>query len=179
VLCRARWPVISVNGNTAALAAKEIVALSRVIPARLEVNLFHASKLRERRIVDRLRTFGASTVFLPDRVSIPGVASNRRMISSEGQKKADVVLVALEDGDRTEALCAMGKTVIAIDLNPLSRTAQRATITIVDHINRALPILINAIKHAQKHPQDGLPHDFRNADILNEAEAILRGHSVA
>jgi 4-phosphopantoate--beta-alanine ligase len=33
----------------------------------------------------------------------------------------------------------MGKTVIAIDLNPLSRTAQAATITIVDNVTRAVP----------------------------------------
>jgi 4-phosphopantoate---beta-alanine ligase len=33
----------------------------------------------------------------------------------------------------------MGKTVIAIDLNPLSRTAQAATITIVDNVVRAVP----------------------------------------
>ena len=32
--------------------------------------------------------------------------------------KADTVLVPLEDGDRTEALVKMGKTVVAIDLNP-------------------------------------------------------------
>jgi 4-phosphopantoate--beta-alanine ligase len=33
----------------------------------------------------------------------------------------------------------MGKTVIAIDLNPLSRTAKTATITIVDNVTRAIP----------------------------------------
>ena len=52
---------------------------------------------------------------------------------------ADVVLVPLEDGDRCKALVDMGKTVIAIDLNPLSRTAQCATVTIVDNIIRAVP----------------------------------------
>jgi 4-phosphopantoate--beta-alanine ligase len=36
----------------------------------------------------------------------------------------------------------MGKTVIAIDLNPLSRTAQWSSITIVDNIIRALPNLV-------------------------------------
>jgi len=47
--------------------------------------------------------------------------------------------VPLEDGDRCKALVDMGKTVIAIDLNPLSRTAQCATVTIVDNITRAVP----------------------------------------
>jgi 4-phosphopantoate--beta-alanine ligase len=42
----------------------------------------------------------------------------------------------LEDGDRCEALVAMGKTVIVIDLNPLSRSAKMGTITIVDELTR-------------------------------------------
>jgi 4-phosphopantoate--beta-alanine ligase len=50
----------------------------------------------------------------------------------------------LEDGDRTEALRAAGKQVIAIDLNPMSRTSQAATITIVDNIGRAVPELARA-----------------------------------
>ena len=48
----------------------------------------------------------------------------------------------MEDGDRTEALRRIGKTVIAIDLNPLSRTSQWASITIVDNVVRALPLLV-------------------------------------
>ena len=36
----------------------------------------------------------------------------------------------------------MHKKVIAIDLNPLSRTAKAATITIVDNATRALPAMI-------------------------------------
>ena len=35
----------------------------------------------------------------------------------------------------------MGKKVIAIDLNPLSRTAKKATLTIVDEVTRALPVI--------------------------------------
>jgi 4-phosphopantoate--beta-alanine ligase len=59
---------------------------------------------------------------------------------------ADVVLVPLEDGDRAEALVNLGKTLITIDLNPLSRTAKTASITIVDNIVRAIPDLIKAVK---------------------------------
>jgi 4-phosphopantoate--beta-alanine ligase len=58
--------------------------------------------------------------------------SDRRMVDPDGIYIADVVLVPLEDGDRTEALVKMGKKVIAIDLNPLSRTSQKASITIVE-----------------------------------------------
>jgi 4-phosphopantoate--beta-alanine ligase len=56
------------------------------------------------------------------------------------------VLVPLEDGDRAEALVNMGKTVITIDLNPLSRTAKVAHLTIVDNIIRAIPEMIVAAK---------------------------------
>jgi len=36
--------------------------------------------------------------------------------------------------------------VIAIDMNPMSRTARAADITIVDNIVRALPRLVEAVK---------------------------------
>ena len=63
--------------------------------------------------------------------------------------QGDTILVPLEDGDRTRALKEMGKTVIAIDLNPLSRTSKAADVTIVDDVVRALPQIINHIKTAR------------------------------
>ena len=39
----------------------------------------------------------------------------------------------------------MGKTVCVIDLNPLSRTARTATVTIVDELTRCVPILIELL----------------------------------
>ena len=78
---------------------------------------------------------------------IPEIGSERRRVDPRGILKADLVLVPLEDGDRTEALLKMGKTVVAIDLNPLSRTAQWSSITIVDNIIRALP---NLVEEARK-----------------------------
>ena len=77
---------------------------------------------------------------------IPGLGHERAKVDNNGIFIADAVLVPLEDGDRCKALVDMGKTVIAIDLNPLSRTAQCATITIVDNITRAVP---NISKFAQ------------------------------
>jgi len=46
----------------------------------------------------------------------------------------------------TAARCSvgMGKKVIAIDLNPLSRTAKTATLTVVDEVTRALPEIAQA-----------------------------------
>ena len=89
-----------------------------------------------------LKRHGAGIVYgIDPKEELPGLESERRRIDREGIFSSDVVLVPLEDGDRTEALVKAGKRVIAIDLNPLSRTAQKATITIVDNVVRALPAL--------------------------------------
>src|SRR2546427_5612049 len=145
LLLNARNPVISINGNTAALVSRDIVKLARSVPARLEVNLFHRSLARERRIASLLKHNGASQVLGANsspRLTIPGVASPRRSVDAKGIGDADVVLVPLEDGDRAEALRKAGKMVIAIDLNPMSRTSQAATVTIVDNIIRVIPELV-------------------------------------
>lgn len=143
LLLTAKKPVISVNGNTAALAGKEIVRLSKIIPAKLEVNLFHRTEQRVKKIAALLRSAGAEEV-LGERPNarIPALEHSRALCTKKGIFTADVVLVALEDGDRTEALAKIGKKVIAIDLNPLSRTAQTADITVVDNVTRAIKEII-------------------------------------
>jgi len=138
-LLGASRPVISVNGNVAALAAREVVRLAKLVPARIEVNLFHRSEDRVRRIIGILERSGAREVLgLHPNARIPGIESKRALSHRDGVFGADVVLVPLEDGDRVEALSRMKKTVISIDLNPLSRTSQRATIPIVDELTRAI-----------------------------------------
>jgi 4-phosphopantoate--beta-alanine ligase len=144
-LLTAEKAVISVNGNTAALVAEEIARLANATKARIEVNLFYRSLERELKIKELLEKAGAHEVFgVGEDASarIPELGSERRRVDSRGILVADVVLVPLEDGDRTEALVKMGKKVIAIDLNPLSRTSQKATITIVDNVVRATPKLV-------------------------------------
>jgi len=172
LLVLARHPVISVNGNTAALVPAELVKLVKLVGNHLEVNLFHTSKERERKIKAHLIKHGATKVLMPGKGRIPGIESNRRMISSEGQLIADVVFVPLEDGDRTAALEKMGKRVIAVDLNPLSRTAQTATITIVDHVNRATPELIKQVTIYKRYKREKLQdilENYNNKKILSEA----------
>src|SRR5881409_36794 len=138
-LVRGKRPVISVNGNVAALAAREVVHLAKAIPAKIEVNLFHRNTDRVNRIVRLLNTAGARDILGPrPDARIPGLDSKRALAHRAGIYGADVVLVPLEDGDRAEALVRMGKVVISIDLNPLSRTSQRATIPIVDELTRAI-----------------------------------------
>ncbi|MBI4991510.1 phosphopantothenate/pantothenate synthetase [Candidatus Gottesmanbacteria bacterium] len=172
LLLLARYPVLSVNGNTAILVPKEFIKLSNLVGAQIEVNIFHASKERERKIKAHLEKFGAGRVLLPGKARISGIESNRWMISSIGQKKADVVFVPLEDGDRTQALTAMGKKVITVDLNPLSRTAQTATITIVDNIVRVMPLLIKKADDLKNSPPEKLlqiVERYDNKKILSEA----------
>ncbi len=145
VLDNAKYPVISVNGNVAALCPKEIVKLAKVIPAKIEVNLFYANEKRKKNIVNVLRKAGAKEVLGINPKSsrkISGLDSARRIVDKDGIYKADVVMVPLEDGDRTIALKKAGKKVITFDLNPLSRTAKTADITIVDNVVRAINKLI-------------------------------------
>ena len=138
-LANAARPVISVNGNVAALAARDVVRLAKAVPAPLEVNLFHRTEARVGRIVRVLKDAGAETVLGPrPNARIPGLTSKRALCHRDGIYRADVVLVPLEDGDRTEALVRMGKAVLSVDLNPLSRTTLAATVPIVDELTRAL-----------------------------------------
>jgi 4-phosphopantoate--beta-alanine ligase len=158
-LLLANRPVVSVNGNAAALAGEWIIKLAEVVNAKIEVNLFYRTKEREKAIESLLKRLGAKEVLGVDekfQATIPELMSERRRVDSRGILIADVVLVPLEDGDRTEALRRMGKTVIAIDLNPLSRTARVASITIVDNIVRAMPKLVEEASKLKQMPRDEL-----------------------
>lgn len=168
LLLSARYPVISVNGNTAALAAREIAALQRACGARVEVNLFHRTEERVHLIEDLLRSAGAD-VFSGTAERLLPLSHDRAWCRREGIFSADVILVPLEDGDRCEALIGMGKKVIAVDLNPLSRTARRATLTIVDELTRALPIITDACTNLTKPERKKLVVSLDNNYLLSEA----------
>ena len=154
MLLLARTPVISVNGNAAALVPGELVELSILLDAPLEVNLFYRTKERVLKIIEHLESHGSRSVLGADPdASIPGLSSERGWVCSEGIYLADVVFVPLEDGDRCEALMAMGKQVIAVDLNPLSRTARCATVPVVDNITRAVPNIVNSVCELKEQPE--------------------------
>lgn len=146
-LLLAEHPVISVNGNVAALTPGELVVFSNTLNAPLEVNIFHSSKEREEAIRGHLEKHGAVHVLMPTtEAQLSFIDSNRKFVHPEGILRADVVFVPLEDGDRCEALHKMGKTVVTVDLNPMSRTAKGAGVTIVDNVVRALPLLIQEVE---------------------------------
>ncbi|MES3161680.1 MAG: 4-phosphopantoate--beta-alanine ligase [Halorubrum sp.] len=147
-LLLADHPVISVNGNVAALVPDEVVELAETVAADVEVNLFNRTPGRMTAIADHLREHGASAVKgLTGDGEIPGLEHARGVVDADGIGAADVVVVPLEDGDRAEALRATGKTEIVIDLNPGSRSPRAAAIPIVDNVIRAIP---NVTAHARE-----------------------------
>lgn len=168
MLLTATKPVISVNGNVAALVPGEVIELSQLLNAPLEVNIFYWSEERVRRIKAHLERHGAVHVLGEHAdARIPGLAHARARVACEGIYSADVVLVPLEDGDRCEALIKMGKKVIAIDLNPLSRTSRYATVSIVDDLERAMKNLIAFIKNVKKGEiRTDFMHEFDNRQNL-------------
>ena len=166
-LLLAENPVISVNGNIAALCPKEIVRLAKQVKAKLEVNLFYTSTKRKRAIVNMLKNSGAKEILGTDpshSTKLSGIDSNRRIVDKNGIFSGDVIVVPLEDGDRTKALRKAGKIVITFDLNPLSRTAKTANITIVDNVTRAVELLIIECKKLSKRNEKGLKKILQNFD---------------
>lgn len=145
-LLKARNPVVCVNGNAAALDAPNLLALGRRIPAKVEVNIFHRTEERMGLLIEYLESQGGEGILGRDPDSrIPGLTSDRALCTREGIFDCDVIVVPIEDGDRAEALVAMGKTVISIDLNPLSRTSKTASISISDEMTRALENIMRFI----------------------------------
>lgn len=183
VLLAAQRPVVSVNGNVAALAAAELAELQEAVngkrhdrrPLALEANVFHAGDERIRKIVEVLEDAGAEHVLGRERkANIPGLSSHRALTAPEGIFAADAVLVPLEDGDRAEALKKMGKVVVAVDLNPLSRTALAADITVVDHVVRALPRIGDAARRTDKMPHLGVKALAKRFDNAANLAAVRR-----
>ena len=107
------------------------------------------------------------------------LSSGRRLVERKGIYTADVVLIPLEDGDRCEKLVEMGKTVITIDLNPLSRTSRTATISIVDNLTRALDNMVRfgrEIKQERKDELVKLIMTYDNKRALKEAISEIQEH---
>jgi len=66
----------------------------------------------------------------------------------------------------------MGKVVIAVDLNPLSRTSLSATVTIVDNVTRALENMVHFTKEMKKDNKEqlrGIIDSYDNRKVLADA----------
>ncbi len=178
-LLLAERPVISVNGNAAALVPGELVKLSEVTCAPLEVNIFHHSEERVDAIAAHLIGFGGADILRPSKEAvIETLSSGRRYVNPEGIARADVVFVPLEDGDRCGALRAIGKAVIAVDLNPMSRTSRDASITIVDNVVRAVPRMVERVLEISDGREGEVlrrdVEDYEHASVLADAEGAIR-----
>ena len=175
-LMAGKRPIITINGNTAALAGKELLQIAEAIECPVEINIFYRTEERIASILKYLEQLkqqhNITTEILgvnPD-AKIPGLEGPRANCCSNGILSSDVVLVPLEDGDRCEALVRMGKTVIVVDLNPMSRSAKMASITIVDEITRVTSNMIDMLK------QDNMPEidiNFVNAANLQQSVNVI------
>jgi 4-phosphopantoate--beta-alanine ligase len=177
LLLIANNPVISVNGNVVALTAEDCISLSKLIPAKLEVNLFHRTDNRVKKLLKELETKGAKEVYgSAADAHIIDLDHDRGFCDKEGIYSADVVLVPLEDGDRCQALKNMGKKVITIDLNPLSRTSKTANITIVDNVIRAIPNIekwVRKLKKSDDKDLEKLVMHWDNIKMLNDVNSFI------
>jgi len=154
-MLNAKRPVVCVNGNAAALDAAKLIELAFETDSAIEVNIFHRTEERMTALIRYMKECGAENVLgeHPDS-RIPGLSSDRALCTNEGIFSSDVILVPIEDGDRAEALVKMGKIVIAIDLNPLSRTSRAATVSIADEMSRALKNMIKFAKELKNNSEE-------------------------
>ena len=164
--------VISLNGNAIALAGKELMQLASLLKIPVEVNIFYRTPERMKALLSHLyeiRDTNQLDVEIlgenPD-AKIPGLEGPRAKCCESGIYNSDVILVPLEDGDRCEALVAMGKVVLVIDLNPLSRSAKMGSVTIVDELSRvANNLLRGAMQKILRKPRT----DYDNNNHLQSA----------
>ena len=173
-LLRAKNPVVCVNGNAAALDPKNLIALVNEIPAKMEVNIFHRTEKRMELLISYMEENGAEDVLgrCPD-ARIPGLSSDRALCTRAGIYESDVILVPIEDGDRAKALADMGKVVISIDLNPLSRTSRAATVSISDEMTRALENIIAAVKE-MKGRHDAIEETIRSFSNESNRKEVVK-----
>jgi len=174
-LLLAKNPVISVNGNTVALAIDDIIELAENINAKIEINLFYRTEKRVEKIAKIFKEKGCNDILgtNDDEIEyINNIKSSRATASLKGIYTADVVLIPLEDGDRAELLSKAGKKTISIDLNPLSRTSKASDISIVDNIVRAIPFMNEIVKDLKMQTIDLLEKiikDYSNEDNLKDS----------
>jgi 4-phosphopantoate---beta-alanine ligase len=167
----ARRPVLSVNGNVAALAADRVARVASALPTLgIEVNLFHRTRGRADMVAQVLRAAGVREVLgVRPSSRIPGLPSDRARVDRRGIGVADVCVVPLEDGDRAEALRRLGKRVVSIDLNPLSRTSRVADLPIVDELTRALDTIAAELERSAHRPPPGRFAPFDREAALRAA----------
>ena len=172
-LLKAKRPLVCVNGNAAALDAKNLIRLSETIPAPLEINIFHRTPERMDLLIDYMESQGCKEVLgrVPEE-RIPGL-NHDRALCTRTLYDCDTIVVPIEDGDRAEALVKMGKVVISIDINPISRTSKTATVPISDELTRALENMIAFVEEL-KGKDDEIDRIIASYDKDENRRATLR-----
>ena len=178
-LLKAKRPLVCVNGNAAALDAKNLIKLSETIPAPLEINIFHRTPERMDLLIDYMESQGCKDVLgrVPEE-RIPGL-NHDRALCTRTLYDCDTIIVPIEDGDRAEALVRMGKVVISIDINPISRTSKTATVPISDELTRALENIIRFVDELRGRDDEieRIISSYNNDDnrraLLKEISAFL------
>ena len=177
----AHRPVISVNGNTVLLAGEGALRLAALLGCPIEVNLYYRTPERVYGLLSLLEEQRVTVLEEPvpsgfegdwresvTNVPLLGSSADFRIEGLEGPRshcteEADSILVPLEDGDRCEALVNLGKEVIVIDLNPLSRSSRMATVTIVDEVSRAFDGMLAELISKP----DCVPSEWDNANAIS------------
>lgn len=124
------------------------------------------------KIINHLKAHGASSVLGKKGDARLDLDHDRAIVDKEGIYSSDVVLVPLEDGDRCGTLVSMGKNVITIDLNPLSRTSLSSNVSIIDNITRAIPNMVQfakEMKHNQTEELQSIVDSYNNDKVLSSA----------
>lgn len=174
-LLRAKRPLVCVNGNAAALDAKRLIRLAESIPAPIEINVFHRTEERVGKLVEYMESEGGKNVLGRDPdARIPGLTSDRALCSKT-LYDCDAIVVPIEDGDRAEALVKMGKVVISIDINPISRTSKTATVPVSDEMSRALENMISFIEELKGNDEeiDRIISSYSNVESRREVLADI------
>lgn len=179
-LQNAKSAVISLNGNTIALAGMELMQLASILQIPVEVNIFYRTPERMSALLSHLYKIKDDNDLdveilgeNPD-AKIPGLEGPRANCCKNGIYDSDVILVPLEDGDRCEALVAMGKTVLVIDLNPLSRSARMGSVTIVDELSRvAKNLLTGYMQKIARFPRLDYDNDQHLQAAINHITSTL------
>jgi 4-phosphopantoate--beta-alanine ligase len=173
-------PVISVNGNTTALAIDEIIEFAKVIGAKIEINLFYRTDERVDKLTKLYADHGYPVILgsnSDEIMYINEIKNPRASASKTGIYSADTVLVPLEDGDRAEILSRSGKNIITIDLNPLSRTSKMSDVSIVDNVVRAIPFMTKIARDLKTQNEELLRkiiEDFDNDINLKESLDLFK-----
>ena len=180
IMLLSKNPVISVNGNTVALAIDEVIEFAKSVNAKIEINLFYRSDERVDKITELFKNHGYPEILgsNDDEIEyINEIKNPRASASKNGIYTADTVLVPLEDGDRAEILARSGKNIITIDLNPLSRTSRMSDVSIVDNVVRSLPFMTKItedLKLQDKKLLLDIIEEYDNKENLKESLKLLK-----